>query len=136
MVTTRQKRLAKNLIENTRRAKPLNKKELVVLSGYGEISAKSSAHLIIEQKGVKEALNDYGFNEESAKKVVGEILTNKVAQDKDRLKAADMVFDVHGSKAPTKHMSVNVDLTERVYIESITEKVISQMREDEQERTL
>lgn len=110
MSTLLQKKLAENIVENATRDEPLNKKELVVSSGYSEISAESSAHLIIEQKGVQEELNNLGFSSEGAKKVVAEILYNSKARDNDRLKAADMVFDVHGDKAPEKHIIVTKKL--------------------------
>jgi Holliday junction resolvasome RuvABC DNA-binding subunit len=106
MATIKQRKLAENIVENAKRTKPLNKKELVVSSGYGEISAKSSAHIIIDQKGVKDSLQEMGFDSENAKRVVAEILNKPDAQDKDRLKAADMIFDVHGDKAPEKHLVV------------------------------
>lgn len=110
MPTLRQKKLAKNIVENSKRDKPLNKQELVVSSGYGEISAKSSAHIILEQKGVQEALSDLGFTEDGAKKVVQEIMYNPKVDANSRLKATDQVFKVHGSYAPEKTASVNLEV--------------------------
>ena len=97
-----QKELAQNIVKNAKRAKKLNKKELVVSSGYSPMSAESSAHIILEQKGVQEELENLGFDTESAKKVVKSIL--KTGKDENKLKAADMIFKVVGDYAPEKHV--------------------------------
>lgn len=111
MSTIKQKKLARAIIDNATKDKPLNKKELVVSVGYSPVTADVKAGEIMEQKGVREALNDYGFNEDNAKQVVAEILLKKDAQDKDRLKAADMVFEVQGSKAPQRHINYNANVS-------------------------
>ena len=105
-----QKNLAENIIKNAKAKKQKNKKELVISSGYAIKTAEGHAPDIIEQKGVKEALEEMGFHSDNAKRVVAEILNKKSAQDKDRLKAADMVFDVHGDKAPEKHLVITKKL--------------------------
>jgi uncharacterized protein YgbK (DUF1537 family) len=106
MATELQKNLAQEIVKNAKRKKPLNKKELVVLSGYDLTTAEKQVPAVFEQKGVQEELNNLGFSSEGAKKVVAEILYKKTARDNDRLKAADMVFDVHGDKAPEKHLVI------------------------------
>lgn len=108
MATLRQRKLAENIIENLSREKPLNKQELVVSSGYGEITADRHSKTIMEQKGVQEALGDYGFNVENAKKVVAAILETG-ENDNVKLKAADMIMKVHGAYAPEKVVNVNYD---------------------------
>ncbi len=114
MATLRQKKLAKAIVDNSTANEPLNKKELLVSSGYSEVSATASAKDIIEQVGVQEELELLGFTERNAKTVVGEIL---LAGENDtvKLKAADMVFKVHGTYAPEKRVTINLDgeLTER-----------------------
>jgi hypothetical protein len=45
---------------------------------------------------------------ESADNVVEEILHKPDAQDKDRLKAADMVYERMGAKAPQKSVAVSL----------------------------
>ena len=110
MPTIRQKKLANAIVENMAQQKPKNKKELVVSSGYSEISAESSAHLIIEQKGVQEALEDLGFTMEGAMKVVQKIMYNDKLDPNARLKATDQVFKVTGGYAPEKHESVNLNV--------------------------
>lgn len=112
MSTLLQKELAQNIVKNAKRTKKLNKKELLVSSGYSELSASQSSKFIIEQKGVKEELAILGFDEQTAKQVVGEILRDKNNEPQHRLKAADMVFDVFGSKAPDKSINLNVNAEE------------------------
>jgi D-alanyl-D-alanine dipeptidase len=109
MATIRQRKLAEAIIENASREKPLTKQELVVSSGYTPAQAKAKMHEITESKGVREALNDFGFTEDNAKMVVAEILLKSEAQDKDRLKAAEQVFKVHGTYAPVKNVNVNLN---------------------------
>lgn len=70
-----------------------------------------------------EALKELGFDSSNAKRVVGEILDSGGAQDKDRLKAAEMVFKVNGDMAPDKHINVNVDLTPDDAIRELTKKL-------------
>lgn len=102
MATERQKKLAKAIVENSRAAKPLNKQELVVSSGYGIITADRHSKEIMEQKGVQKELAVLGFTEENAMKVVQEIMLDARADKPSRLKASDMVFKVHGTYAPEK----------------------------------
>lgn len=111
MPTVRQKKLAKVIIENANLDNGLNAGQMLEKVGYSKSVAKAKSADIIGSQGVKDALDDFGFSEDNAKKVVGEILLKADAQDKDRLKAADMVFDVHGSKAPQKHININTNVS-------------------------
>lgn len=110
MSTLKQKKLAQEIVNNLSKEEPLNKQELVVSSGYSEASAKSSAHLILEQKGVQDELKALGFDEDTAKSVVGNILVDEKVAPKDRLRAASEVFKVHGSYAPEKQINLNVEV--------------------------
>lgn len=110
MATTRQKKLARAIIENASREKPLTKQELVVSSGYTPVQAKAKMHEITESKGVKDELKALGFTEENAMKVVTEIMLNTKAKHDHRLKATDQVFKVHGTYAPTKSIVANLDV--------------------------
>lgn len=111
MSTILQQNLAREIVANATRKPRKNKKELVVSSGYSEVSAESSAHLILEEKGVKEELRELGFTEENAKNVIGEILLNKKVKPDTRINAAKEVFKVEGSYAPEKsaRMQVNIE---------------------------
>ena len=111
MSTQLQKNLAKNIVENASREEPLNKTELLVSSGYSDISAKASASMIMEQVGVIKELEVLGFTELNAKTVVSEILLNPEVEPSTRLRAADQVFKVKGSYAPEEHHTLNVNVT-------------------------
>jgi len=129
MPTIRQRKLAKAIIENSVRDKPLNKQELVASVGYSELSADKKATEILESKGTLEALDDYGFNEENAKIVVAEILLSKKADNGHRLKAASEVFKVRGSYAPEKsivaHIESSVSELDNERLETIAKGSIS-----------
>lgn len=109
MATLRQKALAHQLIINTKRKKPLNKGELVEIVGYTPSQANKKAGQIIESQGVKKELEILGFTTENAKKVVAEIMMDKFAEGKDRLKGAELVFKVQGDFAAEKHVNMNVN---------------------------
>lgn len=111
MATLRQKKLAKNLVDNLQAVKPLNKQELVVSSGYSQISAESSAKNIIEQKGVQKELKALGFDEDTAKRVVAEILENPLEEGSTRLRAASEIFKVFGTYAAEKSFNMTANIT-------------------------
>lgn len=113
MSTELQKNLAQNIVKNLKRKKPLNKKELVVSSGYDMTTAEKQIPAVFEQKGVQDELKILGFNEENAKKVVSEILLSDKVEPRTRLTAADMTFKVHGTYAPerTQTTNINIDIT-------------------------
>lgn len=92
MSTELQQNLAKEIIANSKRKKPKDKGQLLESAGYGIITAQASPGRTIEQKGVKDALIDFGFNPDNAKKVVAEILLNEDNDPNARLKATDQVF--------------------------------------------
>ncbi len=108
MATLLQKKLAQNIVKAAKEGKRTNKKELVVSSGYSVTSGETSAHIILEQKGVQEELENLGFDADSAKKVVRKILTS--GKEENRLKAADMIFKVVGEYAPEKHLNANIQI--------------------------
>ena len=109
MATLRQKALAKAIVMNSRAKHKKNKQDLVASVGYSEMSADKKATEIIESKGTQQALETYGFTEDNAKKVVSEIMQDRFVEAPVRLKAADMIFEVHGTKAATKSVNVNVN---------------------------
>lgn len=109
MATTKQKRVAKLIIENTKLDKPLTGGEIVENSGYG-VSMKKNAFVVLESEGVKEELEANGFTEENAMKVVQEIMLNTKVEPNARLKATDQVFKVRGTYAPEKKLNLNLDV--------------------------
>lgn len=59
------------------------------------------------QKGVQESLEELGFHPDHAKRVVTRILDT--GKEENQIRAADMIFKVHGSYAAEKNITVNVD---------------------------
>lgn len=106
MATELQKNLAREIVANSRRKKPLNKKALLVSVGYATNTAEVKATEILEQKGVQESLEELGFDTDSAKKVVKSILQK--GKEENRLKAAQEIFKVQGAYAPEKSIVAHV----------------------------
>ena len=100
MATLRQKEAAKLIVENVKLKKPLSAGKLLEKVGYGKIRQDPSR--ILKSIGVQEELKTWGFDEESAKKVVSELMHSPKVDPSARLKATDQVFKVHGSYAPEK----------------------------------
>lgn len=112
MSTIRQKKLAQNIIANMKAKKPQNKMELVASVGYSALSAEKKSKEIIESKGVQEELKVMGFSAENAKRVIAEVMDKEYAEDKDRLKAAELTLKVTGDFAAEKSVNVNVNAEE------------------------
>lgn len=135
MSTTKQKRVAKLIIENSKLDKPLNGGQMLEKVGYAKSMTTAKVSDVLESEGVKEELNKLGFSEEGAKKVVESILYDEEVDANARLKAADQVFKVHGSYAPDKSINVNVnvksvDVTDTKVLEAL--KTINKQRANEQ----
>ena len=111
MSTELQRKLAKQIGENILRPKPKNKKELVVSSGYAEISGIKHAKNIIKQKGVQEELVAQGFTLDNAKRIIGSILNSPFVSEmvtpENQIRAAQEVFKVTGSYPKEGEVSVN-----------------------------
>lgn len=109
MPTLKQQKLAQGIVDAMQMDVMPTKAELLVSAGYSEVTAYASPSRQIELKGTQEALADLGFSEEAAKKVVAEILSSG-QEEGARLKAADMIFKVHGTYAPIESKNLNVDV--------------------------
>lgn len=125
MPTLKQRKLAEKIIENVKEGKDLNKKDLLVSAGYDVVTAEASPGRTIDQKGVKQALHEYGFSEEGAKAVVREIMYSPNVDPNARLRATDQVFKVEGSYAPEKSVSVNVN--QQVMTDEDIEKLANEL---------
>ncbi len=108
--TPRQRRVAKIMLDvaQGKRLDIKSQGDIVIAGGYSP-ALKDSPKTLLNTRGVEVALKELGFNPEGAKKVVESILYNENSADKDRLKASDMVFKVHGTYAAEKHVSLNID---------------------------
>ena len=106
--TIRQRRLAQVIVENSKLDKPLNAGQMLEKVSYGKISKQPSR--ILESEGVKMALDDLGFTEEAAMKVVTELMNSKEVDPSARLKATDQVFKVRGTYAPERNVNLNLEI--------------------------
>jgi hypothetical protein len=96
MATLKQKKLAKAIVENLEGKETKTAGEMLEKVGYSQHLVKQPGR-VIESEGVQEALEEYGFTEENAKKVVSEIMLNGDVDPNARLKATDQVFKVNKS---------------------------------------
>lgn len=72
-------------------------------------TAGNIASVNLDKPKIIAALKDLGFDSDNAKRVVGEILNDGSLEPRDRLKAAENVFKVHGDFAPEKHVNLNLN---------------------------
>lgn len=77
----------------------------------------------LDKPKIIEALKGLGFDSNNAKTVVAEILSDETNEPKDRLKAAEMIFKVHGDYAPEKSINVNVEVEASSEVKDLTEKL-------------
>ena len=129
MPTALQEKLAEKIIENATSSSPIkSKKGLIESVGYSGDYADNRPSEIINAKGTQEALRKRGFNPETAKEVVGEIMLNDEVAPSDRLRACGEVFKVCGSYAPEKQIHVDVNL--RAYAELNDEQLAKLLADD------
>ena len=106
--TIRQKNVASDLVEVMKNKESITGHDLIARNGYGT-GLQHQPSRVLESVGVKQALKDYGFTEDNAKKVVARILLSNKSKDENKLKASEQIFKVHGSYAPEKHLNLNID---------------------------
>lgn len=130
MPTIKQRRVAKGLIDNLAAKQPATQQQIVEAAGYSPKSADKASRQILDSVGVKESLASFGFNEERAKEVVAEIL---VAGENDtvKLKAAEMIFKVHGTFAAEKHVNLNIEQTTDSRLDTMVAQIEAQLDEPE-----
>ena len=103
MSTTKQKKVARAIVENLNIDRPLNGGEIVENSGYGK-SMRLYPGRILESEGVIEELKELGFSVEAADQVVWELL-HKGRKEETKLKAADTIYKRLGAYEDTKQGS-------------------------------
>lgn len=72
-------------------------------------TAGNIASTNLDKPKIINALRELGFDSDNAKRVVAEILNNDSLKPRDRIKAAENVFKVHGDYAPDKHVTLTLD---------------------------
>ena len=111
MSTLRQKKLAENIVKNASSKERMTAGQMLENVGYKPSVAKHKPKEIIEAKGVINELNRLGFDEDSAKNVVAEILSNPFEESNTRLNAAKEVFKVFGTYAAEKSFNLTTTAT-------------------------
>lgn len=111
MATTKQRKLAKVIVENAAADKPLTAGQMLEKVGYSQNLVKQPGR-VIATEGVQEALEEMGFTEENAMRVVTEIMLNGDVNPVARLKATDQLFKVKGTYAPEKTVNLNYAMGE------------------------
>ena len=103
MSTILQKELANNIIENQARPQKerLNKKDLLVSTGYSKITAKATPSEIIDSKGVKDALKDAGLTEKLISEALVEDIKSKKKRGK-RIQELNLGAEILGMKQKQK----------------------------------
>lgn len=124
MATPRQEKLAQVIVENALKDQPLNRQEMLEKVGYATSVAEHKPHEIFNSQGVQEELKKLGFDSNNAKRVIGEILNDESAENKDRLKAGELVLKTNGDLGndrtpPPQNNTINFftskDIQEKVH---------------------
>lgn len=135
MATLKQKELAKAIIDNVRKGNPETASHLMARVGYSRVTIDKLVNRTIQSEGVRSALNDFGFNEDNAKKIVGKFVKTPIDETKItpeiQLRAAQEIFKVHGSYAPEKSQSVSVNVDVPL---TQTDTKINSMRKEYKEK--
>lgn len=72
---------------------------------------------------IQQELRKLGFDTNNAKRVISEILNDETNEPKDRIKAAENVFKVHGDYAPEKTLNVNVQIKPTDRLKKLADKL-------------
>lgn len=105
--TPRQRKVAKLVVDSALgKINATSHKEIVAAAGYGK-GIQNTPLRVMNSDGVNEALNDLGFNEETAKKVIAKILNSDESKDENKIRAADLVFKVKGSYVADQNVKEN-----------------------------
>lgn len=121
MATIRQKKLAVKIIENAKSTEKMTAGQMLENVGYKPSVAKHKPSEILEAVGVQDALEELGFDGDSAKKVVKSILQK--GKEENRLKAADMIFKVTGDYAPEKHAVAIAEIAPNERLKGLADKL-------------
>lgn len=80
-------------------------------------------HENLNKPNIQEELRKLGFDSNNAKRVISEILNDDSNEPKDRIKAAENIFKVHGDYAPDKSINVNVEVEASDEIKEAAQKL-------------
>lgn len=99
------------------------------LKAYDVKNAKVASVVAAEnlaKPSIQAELEILGFDSNTAKRVVGEILSQREVEPQHRLKAADLVFKVQGDFAAEKHLNVNVEVAPTDSLKELADALLHQ----------
>ena len=106
MSTALQEDLAEAIVKNKKlpRDKRKNKRDLLVSAGYSPITAKANPQVIIDQKGVQKALENFGLTRDLiTKALVDDINAKPSKRVKELALGADILgMTEHDEKIPSQ----------------------------------
>lgn len=106
-----------------------------VLKNYDTKDEKIAGVIAVQNLGklnVQEELRKLGFDSNNAKRVISEILNNEEMEPKDRIKAAENVFKVHGDYAAEKHVTLSVIVEPSPRIKALADQLLVLQSSDEE----
>jgi hypothetical protein len=112
MATIKQKQVAKMVVDKMTGKSKLTGQKMLEKVGYSRGIARHSGR-VFRSTGVKLELKKYGFDEETAKQVVVDILVNS-QKEENRLRAAEQVFRVCGSYSTDKNPQTSDEMEEAI----------------------
>lgn len=124
-ITFKQRAVAKELIENAKREKPLNRSQILEKVGYAKTLVRAAPSKVFNSEGVQAAMMEAGATPDMLAKTVREAMTAEQGQwfhgeymqhdapdHRVRLNAASLLADIVGAKKITiENHNVNVNLS-------------------------
>lgn len=113
MSTDLQKDLAEAIVANKSlpRDKRKNKKELLVSTGYSPITAKSIPSVIIDSKGVRDALAEFGLTEKFITSALVADIEAKPARRIRELELGANILGMTDRESPKSNKTLIINIT-------------------------
>ena len=136
-ITLRQKNLARNIKNYALSPVKVNAKTLLVDSGYSPKTA-INPHVILNQKGLKQALVDEGISLENSDNVVKSILNSPVVYEMvtpdNQLRAADYIAKrLNGFQGENSKNTLNINIFSPEQAKAIAERLIQKSLEAQEQ---
>ncbi|SRR6266481_8451270 len=131
MGTVKQRIVARRVAKAINDGEQITGAQILADANYS-LEVQKKPGTILNSPGVKEELDKLGFSEENARMVVGQILSDDTVRPEPRLKAAELVFKVHGSFAPEKHENKNLNVNVEVGgidLQKLADETAAKLRE-------
>lgn len=120
MATTKQKKLAKEIVKNLSIDKPATAGQMLEKVGYATSVAEHKPAEILESKGVQEELAALGFSIEEADRTIAKLL--KSEKEEIQIKASQEIYKRLSGYAPEKKINLNVSHSDSS-LDALIEKI-------------